>query len=166
VLFLVFALTVPFLGGCSTLGIATLDDLDASETRLRNSSNATATRIDELEKDKTDLQQTLTQITTSIDTLNARFARASEWLQTMNLDTISEDAEKAQMAAMGAEARSRAFLTHYLEWIRAQHAALQEQITLLEAKLNEGETGSPGEGTTEKPAESGGDDESSSDSGG
>ena len=165
VVLLAFALTAPFLAGCSTLGIATLDDLNTTETRLRNSTNATATRVDELEKDKAEIQQSMTQITTSLDTLNARFARASKWLETMNLDTISEDAQKAQMAAINAESRSRAFLTQYLEWIKAQHAMLEEQIATLEAKLTQDETGtssdsgSGDEGSSEEPADSGGDDE-------
>ena len=100
---LAVALIFPLLGGCSTLGIATLDDLSTTETSLRNSHNSTATRIDELEKDNADMQQTLTQVTATLDTLNARFERASVWLQNMNLDTISADAQRAQQAAMSAE---------------------------------------------------------------
>jgi paraquat-inducible protein B len=159
---LAVALIVPLMGGCSTLGIATLDDLNATETRLRTSSNATATRIDDLEKDKADMQQTLTQVTASLDTLNSRFERASVWLQNMNLDTISADAQRAQQAAMSAESRAAAFLTHYIEWMKAQQTLLQEQIAALEAKMESPETGDSGSGDEgASPADSGDDDESS-----
>ncbi len=163
-LLLAVALIVPLLGGCSTLGIATLDDLNATETRLRTSNNAAATRIDDIEKDKADMQQTLMQVTASLDTLNSRFERASVWLQNMNLDTISADAQRAQQAAMSAESRAAAFLTHYIEWMKAQQTLLQEQIAALEAKMENAETGASGsgdEGASDKPADSGGDDESS-----
>jgi len=157
------ALVFPLLAGCSTLGIATLDDLNTTETSLQNSNNATATRIDELEKNNADMQQTLTQVTASLDTLNSRFERASVWLQNMNLDTISADAQRAQEAAMSAESRALAFLTHYVEWMKAQQTLLQEQITTLEAKIETGEMDKSGDapaGDT-APADSGGDDESS-----
>ena len=149
------ALAVPLLGGCSTLGIATLDDLSASEAQIRNTNTATATRIDELEKENADMQQTLTQVTASLDTLNNRFQRASVWLQNMNLDTISADAQKAQDAAMSAEARAAAFLTHYVEWMKKQQALIQEQIAALEAKME----AAPSDAET--PAGDGGGDESS-----
>ena len=161
---LAVALIFPLLGGCSTLGIATLDDLSTTETSLRNSNNSTATRIDELEKDNADMQQTLTQVTATLDTLNARFERASVWLQNMNLDTISADAQRAQQAAMSAESRAAAFLAHYIEWMKAQQTLLQEQIAALEAKMESPETGAAGsgdEGASDEPADSGGDDESS-----
>jgi chromosome segregation ATPase len=154
------ALVVPFLNGCSTLGIATTDELTAMESSQRTSNNSTNTRIDNLEKSTGDLQTTLTQMTASIDTLNARFARAKTWLETMNVDTISADAQKASEAAMSAEARSREFLEHYLEWIKAQHAALEQQITTLEAKMKQAPSGDSKKPDADKPvkepADSGG----------
>lgn len=165
VLALAFALAVPFLNGCSQLGIATADELAATDTRVESYNSSANTRLDGLEKNTSDMQTTLNQITASIDTLNARFARASEWLKTMNLDTISTDAQKASAAAISAEARSAAFLAHYLEWIKAQHAALEEQITTLEAKMKQSAEGAS-KPPSDKPTDSGGDDGSSSEGGG
>lgn len=133
---IVFAVA-PFLSGCSTLGIATTDELTATENRLQGSNSATNARLDQLEQGSTDMQQTLTQITASLDSLNANFAEAKAWLQTMDLDTISEDAKSATQAATEAESRSRAFLAHYLEWLKAQQDLINQQITMLESKLNQ-----------------------------
>jgi septal ring factor EnvC (AmiA/AmiB activator) len=161
---LALAVLVPVMSGCSTLGIATTEDLTALENRLQSSNNSTSARLDNLEQEKTDLQSTLTQISADIDTLNNRFARASEWLKNMNLDTISQDAQDASQAAMNAESRSRAFLAEYLEWVKAQHAMLEEQIATLEAHMQKepADTETP----TEPPADSGSDDTSSDDGGG
>jgi chaperonin cofactor prefoldin len=164
VVLLALALAVPLFNGCSQLGIATADDLTAMEARLQSTNSATDTRVNTLEQNSADMQQTLTEITTSIDTLNARFARAKVWIETMNIDTISSDVQKASKQAMSAESSSRAFLEHYLEWIKAQQALLEKQVTALEAKLKangEGEAKSPGstgDKSSEKPADSGGGD--------
>jgi chromosome segregation ATPase len=169
VVLLALALAAPLLSGCSTLGIATSEELSATESRLENSSRATNSRLDNLEKGTADLQQTLAQITSSIDSLNTGFARAKKWLETMNLDTISADAQAASNAAVSAEARSRAFLKHYLEWIKQQHALLEKQIATLEAQMKEATEGtskSPDstEGnSSEKPPDSEGGDGSSND---
>ena len=149
---LALVMAVPFLNGCSTLGIATTDELTAMESSQRTSNNSTNTRIDNLEKSTGDLQTTLTQMTASIDTLNVRFARAKTWLETMNIDTITADAQKASDAALSAEARSRAFLEHYLEWIKAQHAALEQQITTLEAQIKQAPSGDSKKPDADKPA--------------
>jgi len=164
VVLLGLALAVPLLNGCSQLGIATADDLTAMEARLQNTSRATDTRVDTLEKSTADMQQTLTEITTSLDTLNARFARAKVWIETLNMDTISADVQNASKQAMSAESRTRAFLEHYLEWIKAQQVLLDQQVTALEAKMKEsgeGEAKSPDsteDKSTEESADTGGDD--------
>ena len=164
VVLLAFALAVPLLNGCSTLGIATADDLTAMEARLQNTNRTTDTRVDNLEKGTTDMQQTLNEISSSIDTLNARFARAKTWIETINIDTMSADVQEASKAAMSAESRSRAFLSHYLEWIKAQQALLEKQIATLEAKMTQDAEGgakssdSTEDASSEKPADAGGDD--------
>jgi prefoldin subunit 5 len=157
-----FALAVPLLNGCSQLGIATADDLTATESRLENSNRATNSRIDTLEKSTSDMQVSLNEIAASIDTLNARFGRAKVWLETMNIDTIAQDAEKATNAALAAESNAMAFFTQYLEWIKQQHAALEEQIKTLETATKKGGSGntkSPdktGDNSSKKPDDSGG----------
>ena len=159
VVLLALALAVPFLNGCSTLGIATADDLTAMESSLRNSNNATNTRIDNVEKSTGDMQAELTQMTTSLDSLNARFARAATWLETMSLDTIAEDTKKATEEARAVAAVSQEFFKSYLEWIKAQHAALDQQIKILDAQMNKSPADTPEKADT-KPADSGGGDSS------
>jgi predicted nucleic acid-binding Zn-ribbon protein len=163
-IFVALALAIPFLGGCSTLGIATTEELDAVNGRLESSNRSTGTRLDALEKDSADLQQTLGEMTASIETLNSQFAEAKTWLETMNIASITEDSQKATAAATAAETRIRLFLTHYLEMLRAQQASLEEQITVIEAKMNESpksqEPVAPP--PADKPADSGGEEESSS----
>jgi uncharacterized phage infection (PIP) family protein YhgE len=160
---LAIALAAPILNGCSTLGIATTDDITAMESRLQNSDRSTVTRVDNLERGTNDMQVTLNQITSNIDSLSAQFSRARVWLETMNLDTISADAQEATKAATSAEARSRAFLEHYLEWIKEQHATLEKQITALEAQMKQGakvtpkSTDSTDDTSTKPPADTGGD---------
>jgi predicted nucleic acid-binding Zn-ribbon protein len=156
------ALVAPLLNGCSQLGIAKVDDITAMETRLQNADRATDARVDNLEQSTNDMQATLNQITSDMDSLNVRFARAKEWLETMNIDTISADAQEATEAAISAEARSRAFFEHYLAWIKDLHATLEKQLTALEAQMekSEGGTSKPAtstEGTsTEKTEDAGG----------
>ena len=156
VVVLASAMAEPLLNGCSTLGIATTDELTATENRLQSSNTTTNARLDGLEKNTSDMQTTLSQMTASVDTLNARFARAKEWIESINIDTISSDAQAAQKAAMDAEARSRAFLTHYLEWLKSQQALLAKQIETLEAQMKQDVAGS--KKTSKEPADSGGDD--------
>ena len=143
IVLLVFAMVMPLLGGCATLGIATSDELTATETRLKNSTRANTTRIDNAEKSNAEMQKTLTELTTSIDTLNTRFLRAKAWLETMNMDTIAADAQEASQLALSAEARSREFFVQYLEWLKSMQAALVKQIELLETKMKDGPAGTP-----------------------
>jgi chromosome segregation ATPase len=158
---LALALVLPVLNGCSTLGIATTDDITAMEARLQSANSATDTRVNTLEQNTADMQQTLNEITASLDTLNARFARAKTWIETMNIDTISADVQEASQKAMSAEARSRAFLEHYLEWIKSQQALFEQQIVTLEAKLKQAEEtkplDEPDTAPAEQPEETGGD---------
>ena len=154
------ALTVPFATGCSTLGIATTEELTDLESRIQTSGRTSNTRLDKIETDQATILQQMSEISASIDSLNTSFANASEWLKTMNLDTISADAKNATNAATLAEARSRKFLDYYLAWIKSQHTALEKQIADLEASMK------PAAEESEKPAEDTSGDDSSDDSGG
>ncbi len=126
---------LPVLSGCSMLGIATTDDLEAAESRLQNSNRTTTSRLDSVEKLSKDSQANLKELTADIDSLNVRFQRASEWLKTMNLDTISKQANDASAAAIALEQQNRVFITKYLEWLKAQQELIAEQITVIEAKM-------------------------------
>jgi hypothetical protein len=141
ILLLVFALVMPLLGGCSQLGIAKVDDLTATETRLQNQGRANTTRIETLEKADADMQKTLTELVAGVDTLNTRFMRAKAWLETMDLDTIADNANEASKLALSAEARSQDFFKNYLAWIREMQSLLQKQILLLEAKMEDSAAG-------------------------
>jgi methyl-accepting chemotaxis protein len=151
VVLIALAATVPCLGGCSTLGIATADDLTATESRLQNSYRANATRIENLEQSSADMQQTLNELSAGIDSLNTRFQRAKTWLETMNLDTIARDAQEASTLSLAAEARSREFFAVYLDWIKSMQALLQQQITLLESKMGEDPSAKPEEQNQNEP---------------
>lgn len=122
------ALLIPALVGCSTLGIATTDDLTAAEQRMTTSSGASQQRIAELEKTNTEMNQTLQQVYAEIDSLNNSFAEAKQWLQSMDLATISEDAKNASASAQAANS----FLVMYLEWLKEQHAVIEKQMAALQ----------------------------------
>ena len=144
--FLLVAL-VPVLSGCSQLGIATTDDLEATESRMQNSNRTTNSRLDSVEQLSKDLSA-------DIDSLNVRFQRASEWLKTMNLDTISKQANDASAAAIALEQQNRMFITKYLEWLKAQQKLIAEQITAIEAKM-EASAATTGSGDTNKSSDDG-----------
>jgi predicted nuclease with TOPRIM domain len=151
VVLIALAATVPCLGGCSTLGIATADDLTATESRLQNSNRANATRIENLEQNSASMQEALNELTAGVDSLNVRFQRATTWLQNMNLDTLAKDAEEASTLALAAEARNREFFNVYLEWIKSMQALLQQQITLLESRITEDPSATPAEHNQDEP---------------
>jgi len=145
----VFALVVlvPVISGCSQLGIATSDDLEATESRLQTSNRTTNSRLDTVEQSVTDTQTTMAMLTADIDTLGVRFSRAAKWLQEMNIDTISQQAHEASAAAIALEQQNRVFLAKYLEWLKAQQALIAEQIQVLDAKLQAGEDSAKGRET-------------------
>lgn len=154
----VFLLAVlPLALGCSTLGIATTSDLEEAEARMQNTNRATGNRVQNIERDLNNLQQTVNQTTSQVDTLNTRFARARKWLETMDLDTISQDAQDAITAAEAAERRTLTFSQRYLDLLRAQRDLLVEEIQSLETKMKAGDSGGMGSSPAESPA--GGDEE-------
>ena len=69
--------------------------------------------------------------------------------------SISADVKNATDAARIAAANSQVFFQHYLEWIKGQHAALEKQISTLEAQAK----AAPG-GDAKKPDDAGGGDSS------
>ena len=155
-------LAAPFLG-CSTLGIATTDELTAAENRLQSSSNSTNSRLDNLDKSSAETQQVLAQISAQLDSLSAGFAQAKAWLESMNFETMTSAAENASKAASAAEARSLTFLTQYLEWVKAQHTMLGEQIKTLEATMQQDtasqSSDSKSSTSSDEPPDSGGADD-------
>jgi paraquat-inducible protein B len=158
---LVFALAVPLLNGCSQLGIAKADDVTAMETRLSNENKATNSRIDALEKNTGDMQKSLDEITTNLDSLKVRFQRAHQWLETMNLDTVTADARKASEAANLAAAQSKSFFSVYMAWIKSQYEDLGKQIADLEKAFPPDGSGKKAAGQIEQKKSTG-----SGDSGG
>ncbi|UCH84922.1 MAG: hypothetical protein JSW50_04330 [Candidatus Latescibacterota bacterium] len=162
VILIALAVAVPLINGCSTLGIATSEELQAVEGRLESSNRSTGARLDNLEKDTADNQQALEQMTATMNDLNERFAEARTWLETMNLDTITQDSQRATAAATAAETRIRAFLTHYLEMLKNQQAALEKQIATIETKINTAPPSTPE--SQEPPAETSTDSEATDDS--
>lgn len=154
------ALLAPCLVSCAQLGIATTDDLTAAENRLANQNVSTVQRLDSVEKSTSDMQSTVNRMATSVDSLNARFLRAKEWLEKMDIDHVSRDAVDASQAALAAQAQTEAFLTHYLDWIKAQYALLGQEIAEIEAKMKAAPPVKKAQGTPapdKKSKDSGGD---------
>jgi len=130
---------MPFLSGCSTLGIATTEDLEATETRLRSAQRATDTRartneqaLQEMSASVDQLTEMQQQVAASIAELNEQFASAKTWLDGMELESMAESAQRTEAAALTAEQRSRNIVVGYLEWARKHRAMLDEQIKILE----------------------------------
>jgi chromosome segregation ATPase len=131
------------LAGCSTLGIATLDDLEATETRLQNAQRATDTRtrtneqaIQQVTTDVASLTEMQQQIQASVAQLDEQFAAARTWLESMDLESMAESADRTEAAALMAEQRSRNIIVGYLEWARKHRAMLDEQINTLQQAVD------------------------------
>jgi len=134
---------VMVLAGCSTLGIATLDDLEATESRLRSANQATDTRtraneqaIQQVTADVASLTEMQQQIQASVAQLDEQFAAARTWLESMDLESMAESAQRTEAAALTAEQRSRNIVVGYLEWARKHRAMLDEQIKTLQQAVD------------------------------
>ena len=134
--------------GCSTLGIATKDDLTEADTRRQNDTREANLRLSQLEERSNDYEASLAAVSASMDTLNAQFAQAAEWIQALDLDNLSQQASEASQAAIAMEEQNRAFMTKYLEWLKAQQALIGEQVSMLEAKMSAGARSTPPEDDT------------------
>jgi septal ring factor EnvC (AmiA/AmiB activator) len=133
---LALATLVMLLCGCSVLGIATKDDLTEADTRRQSDTRDANLRISQLEERTKDSQASLAELSASMDSLNAQFAQAADWIQALDLDDISQQASEASQAAIAIQEQNRAFMTKYLEWLKAQQALLAEQVSMIEAKMN------------------------------
>lgn len=131
------------LAGCSTLGIATLDDLEATENRLQSANSATDTRarnneqaLQQMTADITELTQMQQEIQASVAQLDEQFAAAKTWLESMDLESMAESAQRTESAALTAEQRSRNIVVGYLEWARKHRSLLDEQIKMLQQAVD------------------------------
>lgn len=131
---------LPGLTGCSVLGIATANDLETVQTAQETQSRRSAAQIQTLEQDmaRLDTQMTELENTTArlkelenmsrgdLDSLMTEFRAATGELEAMGLATMAED-----LAA--ARENSRRAVENYLNRLKAQHIALGQEITELEA---------------------------------
>ena len=120
------ALMLPLVNGCSTFGIATVDDLDAAESRMQTANRATTSRIEALEQSNADMQTSVQQVTANFAELQKQFDDAKTWLEGIDLEHLAETSKTA-------EARSQAIVDGYLQWAKDQRNLLDEQIKAIEA---------------------------------
>ncbi len=140
---LCLAAFVPLLHGCSVFGIATSGDLTDAENRLKAENRLTNQRLDQAEQRHQDAQGYVDMLSARLDTLDASFAQAADWIQSLDFEGISEQASDASQAAIAIQEQNRAFMTKYLEWLKAQQALLAEQVEMIEAKMDASGTAGP-----------------------
>jgi hypothetical protein len=140
ILMSLFALSLS-LSGCSTLGIATADDLEATQAGLENQVSSNRTRTDALEGRMNALADSLQQVSqsqathqASIDSLENRFQRAADWLNSMDFDTMSKDVSDAK-------GYTRQVTQSVLDWLIGQRSFLDTEIQKIETMLNEDQGG-------------------------
>jgi len=134
--FLAAAFVLPLATGCSTLGIATTEELEAVDSRVQTQHRSNTSRLDTIEQQNAQMLQQLSQISSRLDTLETGFEQARVWLEALNLDEISDAAKTASDLTATMQAQSQAFLVNYLRWIKTQRDVLDEQLIELEKKLN------------------------------
>ena len=148
---LALATLVMLVCGCSTLGIATKDDLTEADTRWKTDSRETSQRISQLDERTKDSQASLAELSASLDSLNAQYAQAADWIRELDLDDISRKAGEASQAASAIQEQNRAFMTTYLEWLKAQQALLAEQVSMIEGKMGPAAGATPPEEDAAEP---------------
>jgi chromosome segregation ATPase len=116
--------------GCSTLGIATEDDLVATQSRLDSLGRVTGS----IDRSVTQLQENERAMRAQMDSLSARYQAARQWLESLDLEAISQNVDQIHETAMNAESRSKMLNESYLSWLRTQHQYLGEEIKALEAQ--------------------------------
>lgn len=121
--------------GCSTLGIATVEEMEALDSRVQTQNRSTTSRLDTIEQQNTQVLQQLSSISARLDTLETDFERAADWLRALDLDEISTAAKDASELSAQMQAQTQSFLMNYMRWIKTQRDALDAQLQDLEAKL-------------------------------
>ena len=130
------ATLLPLMNGCSVFGIATSGDLNDAENRMQADQRRTDQRLDAVEENSRTARDNITNMSARIDSLNAEFGQAAEWIQSLDFEGISRQASDASEAAAAIREQNRLFMAKYLEWLKAQQALITQQVEMLEAKVN------------------------------
>jgi hypothetical protein len=149
------------LGGCSTLGIATTDQMDGvaawqdsvgrvlAATSAQSSNNNA--RLADLDSVEARLERVEEDSQATLDTLQVRMERARAWAESLELDRLANDARGAEAAAASAARRSEIFTESYLSHLISQRKALQVQIDQILTMMDSVRT-LEGEQTPQPPA--------------
>ena len=126
----------PWATGCATLGIAKVEDLQATETRLANQNTNTNASIKTMKQDMQTLQDWNAKQQASMDSLLSGIAEMQQWISALNVDSIAEDATFAKDAAIQGEKRWSDILERLVNNLRTQQEAKAEELLYLESLLN------------------------------
>lgn len=126
----------PLSTGCATLGIAKLEDLQATETRLANRNTSTNATIKSMKQDMQNLQDWNAKQQVSMDSLLSGIAEMRQWISALNVEAIAEDATFAKTAAAQGEKRWSDILERLVTNLRTQQAAKDEELLYLESLWN------------------------------
>ena len=85
----------PLLTGCSTLGIAEVKNVDATNQQQDSKINGVDQRTQSTETAIQQLTQQQQTYGARIDSLNSNVTQMRAWLESLNVDTISQDAHQA-----------------------------------------------------------------------
>jgi len=124
--------TAPWLTGCSTLGIAKVDDLQAAESRLANQNTSTNAELKKTNEDLKRLQEWNAQQQASMDSLSAEIAQVREWVKTLDVEDIANDASLARASALQGEERWLGILERLIKKLRDRQTAQADELQYLE----------------------------------
>jgi hypothetical protein len=130
------------LSGCSTLGIATSDEMLQARSRTDSLHRVQEASIANLQAEASRLEQNKASMQTALDTLNQRFDRAKAYFDSLDLESIRNNIDAVNQ-------RSLSVSESYLAWLKNQQQFLAAEIAELEAK--EGAGASAADGATETP---------------
>lgn len=151
---------LPWLGGCSTLGIATTGDVEEMQADQQSRNRRTETQLQNMQNDLDSLQTQLEQLEATLtrfeqmtrgdlDSLMTEFREARDELEAMGLDTMADDLATARE-------NTRKISESYLMLLKAEYEALGQQIQEIETMMQPSPPQSPAEEETAPPGSGGG----------
>ena len=127
---------LPWVTGCSTLGIAKIEDLQAAETRMANQNTSTNAEVKTVKQDMQRLQEWNAQQQAGMDSLSQQIAEVRRWVETLNVDDIAQDASFAKAAALKGEERWMGILERLINDLRSRQTRQAEELQYLEGLWN------------------------------
>jgi hypothetical protein len=125
-------LSAPLFVGCSTLGIAKVEDLETLDANVQRQNTATTQRLSNIEGSLQQLVDQEAQRQARLDSMSADVAQMRSWLGSLNIETLSQDAQRASMLAETAETRGRTLLQHYRDRLIQEQQLLMQEIQFIE----------------------------------